>query len=47
MKIDPLAILIIIFATCASWLGFGQDLPAAIGGLITGLGMALVIEVFL
>lgn len=46
MKINPLAILLIIFTICVGWLDFGQDLPAAVGGLAVGLGVILVIGVF-
>ena len=47
MKINPLAILLIIFTTCVGWLGFGQDIPAAVGGLATGAGLILMLELFL
>jgi hypothetical protein len=46
MKINPVVILLTVFTTCVGWLGFGQDLPAAVGGFTTGVALIIIVELF-
>jgi len=45
-KFNPNAIIFWIFTTLFSWLFFGQNLEAAVGGLCVGLGISLIAALF-
>lgn len=47
MKFNQNAIIFWVFTTCVGWLCGGHDLQSAIFGLTVGLGVSLLVEIFL
>lgn len=46
MKLNPLVFVFWTFTTIVGYLAGGQDLTAALTGLAAGLGITLIVELF-